>query len=49
MSRRRPIYVLSMRSIFHFHLHFYRYTSSFAYFLEHVLLFLDDNVNEECE
>ena len=26
-----------------------RHTCSFAYFLEYVLLFLDDNVNEECE
>ena len=32
---------------FHSHLHFYRHTSSFAYFLEYVLLFLDDNVDEE--
>ena len=24
-------------------------TSSFAYFLEYVLLLLDDNVDEECE
>ena len=24
-------------------------TRSFAYFLEYVQLFLDDNVNEECE
>ena len=27
----------------------YRGTCSFAYFLEYVLLLLDDNVNEECE
>ena len=25
------------------------YTCSFAYFLEYVLLFLNDNVDEECE
>ena len=49
MSRPKPIYVISMRSIFHFHLHFYRYTSSFAYFIEYALLFLDDNMDEECE
>ena len=49
MSRRRPIYVLPMYSVFHFHLHFYGNTSSFAYFLEYVLLFLDDNMDEECE
>ena len=44
MSRRRPIYVLSMWYIFHFHLHFYRHSSSFSYFSEYILLFLDDNV-----
>ena len=27
----------------------YRHTSYFAYILEYVLLFLDDNVGEECE
>ena len=27
----------------------HRHTCSFAYFLEYFLLFLDDNVNEECE
>ena len=27
----------------------YRHTYSFPYFLEYVLLFLDDNVDEECE
>ena len=49
MSRHRPICVLPMWSIFHFHLHFYRHNSSFAYFLEYVLLFLYDNVDEERE
>ena len=49
MSRHRPICVLPMWSIFHFHLHFYRHNPSFAYFLEYVLLFLDDNVDEERE
>ena len=34
---------------FHFHLHFYRHTSYFAYFLEYALSFLDDNVDEEYE
>ena len=34
---------------FHFHLHFCRHASSFACFLEYALLFLDDNVDEECE
>ena len=34
---------------FHFHQHFYRHTSSFSYLLEYVLLFLHDNVDEECE
>ena len=29
--------------------HKYRHTCSFAYFLEYGLLFLDDNVDEECE
>ena len=43
------LFVLSKWSIFHFHLHFYRHTSSFDYFLEYVLLFLDENVNEKCE
>ena len=42
---------------FHFHLHFhydqsYNFintdTCSFGYFLEYILLFLDDNVDEEC-
>ena len=45
MSRCRHIYILFMWSIFHLHLHFYRHTSSFAYFLEYALLFLDGNVN----
>ena len=49
MSRRRPIYVLSTRSIFHFHLHFHRRTSSLTYFLEYVLLLLDDNMDKKCE
>ena len=49
ISKRRSISVLSMWSIFHFHLHFHRHTSSFAYFLEYVLLFLDENVNEKCQ
>ena len=26
-----------------------RHTCSFTYFLEHALLFLDDNLGEECE
>ena len=38
MSRRRPICVLPMWSIFLL-IFFYRYTSSFSYFLDHVLLF----------
>ena len=29
--------------------HEHRNICSFAYFLEYVLEFLDDNVNEECE
>ena len=45
----KAYYVLSMRSVFRFNLHFYRHISSFAYFLEYALLFLDDNVDEECE
>ena len=61
MSRLRSIWVVSMQSIFDFHLHFhhdssyhgYSYnhtnTCSFPYFLEYVLLFLDDNMDEECE
>ena len=35
--------------LFFFYFHCYRHTSSFAYFLEYVLLFLDGNVDEECE
>ena len=38
-----------LRSVFHFHLHFYRHTSYFPYFIEYVPLFLDDNIDEECE
>ena len=34
LSRRRPIYVLSMWSNFHFHLNFYTHTSSLAHILE---------------
>ena len=49
MSRRRPVYILSMWSIFNFYLYFYRHTFSFIYFLEYVLLFFDDDVDEECE
>ena len=54
MARSRSIYAVSIYviSIFYFHLHFheYRNTCSFAYFLEYVaLLFLDDNMDEECE
>ena len=55
-SRPRSIHVSSVWSNFHFHLHFhndysheYRRTCYFAYFSEHVLLFLGDNVNEGCE
>ena len=49
MSRRRPVYILSVWSIFNLYLYFYRHTSSFIYFLEYVLLFFDDNVDEECK
>ena len=49
ISKRGTIYVLCMWSFFHFHLLFYRDTSFFTYFLEFELLFLDDNVDEECE
>ena len=49
MSRLRSIYVVSMLSAFHFHLHENRHTCSFAYVLEYALLSLDDNVDEECE
>ena len=49
-----PSLSLFMWPIFHFHLCFhhektyeYRHTCSFAYFLEYVLLFLGDNVDEE--
>ena len=38
MSRRRPICVLPMWSIFLL-IFFYRYTSSFSYFLDYVILF----------
>ena len=55
-SRPRSIHVSSVWSNFHFHLHFhndysheYRRTCYFAYFSEHALLFLGDNVNEGCE
>ena len=52
MSRPRSIYVVSMFNVIfsHFHLHnlMSRHTCSFAYFLEYVPLFLDDNVYEEC-
>ena len=54
-SRPGAMYVVSWWSIFHFYLHFhydlsykYRCICSFAYFLEYVLLFLDDNVDEQC-
>ena len=48
--------VVSMWSIFYFHLQFhydwsyqYRHTCCFVSFSEYILLFLDDNVDEECE
>ena len=51
MSRPRPIYVVSN---FHLHFHYdhlyeYRHSSSSVYFSEYVLLFLDDNVDEQYE
>ena len=66
MSRPRSIYVVSMWSIFHFHLSFHllfisfslwlilqfqecRHTCVFAYVLDYVLIFLDDNVDKECK
>ena len=49
MPRCSAIYVLTVLSTLHFHLHFYRHNSSFAYFLEYVVLSLDDNVNQERE
>ena len=58
MSRPRSIYVVYMWSIFHFQFYFLHnqsYTSIitdaivFAHFLEYILLFLDDNVDEQSE
>ena len=49
MSRPRSIYVLSVYVIyFSYSSSFKKYKIScyFAYFLEYVILFLDDNVNE---
>ena len=39
MSRRKPIYVISMSSVFNSRLHYSRHTSSFAYLLEYVPLY----------
>ena len=56
MSRPRSIYSLSMSSMFLFHLHFhYDYDCMntdicfLAYFLEYVPLFLENNMDKECE
>ena len=58
MSRPRAIYVVSLRSIFHFQPHFdCHYLDSviktdslvFEYFLEYPQLFLDGNVDEESQ
>ena len=52
LSSPRSIYVVSIWSIFYFHLHFHHDLSfklTNFIFLEYVLLFLDDNEDEECE
>ena len=53
MSRPRSIYVSYMLSIFHFQPHFYcDYQQThlfFVCFLEYLLLFLDDSLDEESE
>ena len=56
ISSPRSIYVISVWSIFHFQPHFHCHITSFkqthlffVHFLEHLLLFLDDNVDEESE
>ena len=47
MSKPRPIYVVSLWSIFHFQPQ--TDILVFVHFLESLLLFLDDNVDEESE
>ena len=50
MSRPRSIYVVSMSSIFHFHFNYIiRMNTDALVFSEYILLFLDDNMGEECE
>ena len=49
MSRRRPIFAYLYDQFFNFIFILQAYLTYFAYFIEYVPSFFDDNMDEECE